>query len=111
MRTQLVRLLDADRQCVGIANVVEEKGTYSGTVDLSPMPVEMRGVFEKFESLVNGQVFSLLDEIEQAIDDLHLCASFDNGNELSLDQLQVYPREGRIRFRTIGLVATRASAG
>ena len=109
MTTYQVRLVDANRRCIGTAHVVQQNGGFEGTADLQLMPAEMAAVFSKFEAVVNGQMFSLLDESEQAIDDLQVRVVFPSGEESLCEELQLMPGTGHIRFRAVGLVANRAT--
>ena len=55
------------------------------------MPSELRGLFEEFEEIVNGQMLSFLDEIQDKISVLQLKVQFDSGKEADIHDLQFYP--------------------
>ncbi len=69
----------------------------------------MCAVFDEFEEIVNGQMFSFLDEIEGKIAVLSLKAAFDsNGSEVSVEELQVYPSTGDVSFKLAVVAVTSA---
>jgi hypothetical protein len=97
--SQTVRIVDQARKVVAVAQV-EDKGSYfSGAVDLDPMPADLRQRFEEYESIVNDQVFSLLDAIEGQISALSFKAVFDDGREILVEDLQIFPKGGTVSFR------------
>ena len=58
----------------------------------------MRALFAEYEEIVEGQMFSLLDDVERRVADLHLNVLLEDGAELRADDLQVYPTTGAISF-------------
>ena len=48
--------------------------------------------------IVNGQMFSLLDEIEEQIGALRLKIRFATGYEVAIEDLQIYPTTKHISF-------------
>jgi hypothetical protein len=101
--------MDQDRTVVAVARVVDEEGRYEGAVDLTRTPVSLRALFEEFEEIVNGQMFSFLDDIENKIAALSLKAAHDNnGVEAAVTELQVYPSTGEISFKLAEVPASRA---
>jgi hypothetical protein len=94
-----VKLLDPAGKVVAVATVTD-KGTYfGGSVDLGATPPELRALFEAFDEIANGQMFSLLDEFHEKIDSLGIRASFADGREAAVYDLQVYPSTGDVSFR------------
>ena len=109
MNERTVKLMDQDRNVVAVARVVEEGGRYEGAVDLTRTPADLRALFEEFEEIVNGQMFSFLDEIEDKIAALSLKTVLDNnGTEASVRELQIYPSTGEISFKLAEVPASSA---
>jgi uncharacterized protein (DUF488 family) len=80
MISQGVTLIGQDRQVVATAQVGEQDGIFIGRIDLSPTPVTLRRLLEEYEEIVTTQTFSLLDEIEEKIEALHLKVVFEDGS-------------------------------
>ena len=99
MTNRSVTIIDRGRDVVAMADVELIGGHYSGRVDLNRMSPTLRRLFEEYEDVVNGQVFSLLDQVEDQIAALSLSAVFDEGCEASVEDLQIFPEEGTISFR------------
>lgn len=99
MNTRMVKLIDPARTVVASAQVVEEGDHYGGTIDLQSTPAKLRTLFDQFEEIVNGQMFSFLDEIQEKIGTLAIHAVFDDGSEVCVQDLQVYPSTGDVSFR------------
>jgi hypothetical protein len=104
-----VKLLDQSRTPVATAQVTAEDGFFSGKVDLSSMPPALRQTFEEYEELVNGQMFSLLDEIEERIAAVPIVVVFEDSREARVTDLQIYPSTGLVSFRVTK--PTPAAAG
>jgi hypothetical protein len=73
---------------------------FEGTISLESTPPDMKRLFEEYEEIVEGQVLSLLDEIEDKIATLRLQAVFDNGLHASICDLQVFPTTHSVSFKT-----------
>jgi hypothetical protein len=99
MADELVTFVDANGVVVATARVSDEGGRFQGDIDLRPMPAGMRRTFEEYEDIVNGQTFSLLDEIEEKVQSLSLRVVFADGREVRPDDLQIYPSTGKVSFR------------
>ena len=110
MISQCVTLMDQGRQVVATAQVAEQDGSFVGRINLSPMPVQCRRLFEEYEEIVNTQTFSLLDEIEEHIEMLHLKAVFENGHEAALADVQIYPRTNKVSFQVLKRVVSCLAA-
>jgi hypothetical protein len=109
MNERIVKLVDQTRNVVALAHVHDEGGRYEGTIDLTHTPPGLRRLFAEFEEIVNGQMFSFLDEIEDKIASFSLKAVFDtNGAELSVKELQVYPTTGDVSFKLAEVPARSA---
>lgn len=101
MDMQTVKLLDANCTVLAIAQVVEHGEGYRGKIDLSFMPVRLQEKFAEYEELVNGQMFSLVDELEEQIRALRLKIRFDTGDEVETEDLQIYPSTKHISFKLV----------
>jgi hypothetical protein len=66
---------------------------------LQEAPETVRKQFEDFEEIVNNQVFSLLDEIEDRISALGITAIGEDGRRAAVVDLQVFPAGKRVSFR------------
>jgi hypothetical protein len=86
---------------VATAQVVKQGEGFTGWIDLSPMPTSLQQKFLEYEEIVNGQMFSLLDEIEEQIRALLLKIRFDTGHEAVIEDLQIYPSTNRISFKFV----------
>lgn len=98
------RLLDRFGVTVGVVCVSEESGFCSGEVELDVMPEFMVSIFRRYEEIVNGQMFSFLDEIEAEIAQIGIrFAAGKEGDEGArrVDDLQIYPSTGGISFRLV----------
>ena len=107
MISQHVTLIDQGRQVVATAQVAEQDGTFAGRIHLSSMPVPLRQLFEEYEEIVNTHTFSLLDEIEEKIETLHLKAVFEDGHEAALADVQIYPSTNKVSFQVLKGVVSR----
>ena len=106
-----VTLIDGSGTTLAVARVSEHDGGFRGTIDLNGTPPELRAVFEEFEEIVNGQMFSVLDEIEEKLNALPIRAILDGDSPREVGDLQVYPGTGDVSFRlpTTELHASRPS--
>jgi hypothetical protein len=101
MISQRVTLIDQGRQVVATAQVTKQDGTFTGWIDLRPMPVSLQRLFEEYEEIVNTHMFSLLDAIEEQIEMLHLKAVFVDGHEAALTDVQIYPSTKKVSFQVV----------
>jgi hypothetical protein len=99
METQTVKLIDQARRVVANAQVTDEGANYGGTIDLRETPPSLRALFEEFEEIVNGQMFTFLDNIQERIGALPFKVVFDNGQEVYVKDLQVFPSTGDVSFK------------
>jgi hypothetical protein len=88
--------------------VADQGGYFGGTIDLRSTPAHLRALFEEFEEIVNGQMFVFLDEIQAKIGSLPIKAVFDDGFEVYVKDLQVFPSTGDISFRLAGVPSQTA---
>lgn len=105
MTTRHVTLIDQTGTTVATAEVADEGGHHGGSIDLGHTPAELRDLFDEFEEIVNGQMFVFLDEIQERIRALRLKAVFDDGTEVDVNDLQVFPSAGDVSFRPVSVPA------
>ncbi len=99
MTTQTICLVDQSSTRVALLNVRPIGDRYRGTICLDGTPPELKQLFEEFEETVEGQMFSLADEIEEKIGLIPLRVVFPDGMEAHVDDLQVYPSTKRVSFK------------
>ncbi|MDR3633931.1 MAG: hypothetical protein P4L84_09010 [Isosphaeraceae bacterium] len=97
--SQMIRLIDSARTLLAVGHVEQSGPHFAGTIEPAAMPLALRRKFEEFEELVNGQVFSLTDQIEEEIAALPLSVVFEDGVEGSVEDLQIFPKAGTISFK------------
>jgi len=100
-----VQLVDQQQRVVATAAVADDGVVFGGTINSASLPTSVRQLFEEYEEIVNGQMFSFLDEIERRIASLRLHAVFADGTEVALNDLQVYPTLGTISFKVADVIA------
>jgi hypothetical protein len=99
MTTQPLYLIDQSSTTVAVLDVEPSGDRYRGTICLDATPPELKHLFEEFEENVEGQMFSLADEIEEKIEVIPLRVVFPNGTAAYIDDLQVYPSTNRVSFK------------
>ena len=99
MAMQLVRIVDQSMTVLATAEVADERGVFGGTIDLQSTPADLRILFDEFEEIVNGQMLSFLDEIQNKIAATSIMAVFDDGVGVPVKDLQVFPSTGDVSFR------------
>jgi hypothetical protein len=95
-----VVLVDKSSTRIAVLQVAPIGDLYRGTICLDAMPAQLQRLFEEFEESVEGQMFSLADEIEEKINAMSLRVEFANGMESYVEDLQVFPSTKRISFKT-----------
>jgi len=98
MTAQRVRLIDQHGQVIATAQVTEENGSFRGHIDPTSIHEPFRQLFEEYEEVVNSRMFSLLDDIEQKIEDLSLAVLFDDASQAKISDLQIYPKTRKVSF-------------
>jgi hypothetical protein len=111
MQTQTVRLIGQAGQVLATAQVADEGAHYGGTIDLRQTPPKVRALFDEFEEIVNGQMFSFLDEVQGRIGLLDIKASFDDGEEVEIKDLQVFPSTCDLSFKLMALPQLKQRTG
>lgn len=104
-----VSLIDAAGNPVAAAQVADEGGYFGGAADLGATPPNLRALFDDFEECVSGQMFSRVDEVQGKIAAFGIRAVFDDGAEVGVKDLQVFPSTGDISFRAATTPAHAAS--
>jgi hypothetical protein len=99
MNARTVKLIDQSQHPLATAQVADEGDHFGGTIDLESAPAGVRALFDEFEEIVNGQMFSFLDEIQAKIEALRIKVVFDDGSESYVKDLQVYPGTGDVSFK------------
>ncbi len=110
MNNQTIKLIDQKQTVVATAQVSRSEERFAGWIDLRPMPGCLRQTFDEYEEIVNDQMFSFLDEIEEQIDAMRLRVIFEKGEEAALQDLQIYPSSNRVSFKLVkepALLATQ----
>lgn len=98
MSARTIKLLSPSDDLLATGQVALEGDHFAGSLDLTPMPAPLLGTFQEFEAIVNGQIFSLLDDMEQRIHELAIKVAFDDGSEAFVADLQIYPSTGLASF-------------
>jgi hypothetical protein len=99
MTTQTLYLVDQSSARIAILNVTLSGDLYRGTICLNAVPPQLKHLFEEFEENVEGQMYSLADEIEDSIGKIPLRVAFADGMEAYVEDLQVYPSTKRVSFK------------
>ena len=99
MTARPIRLVDQTSTDVACLNVALVGDIYRGSICLDETPAHLRRLFEEFEESVEGQMFTLADEIEQKISVIPLKVIFANGREAAVEDLQVFPSTNRVSFK------------
>lgn len=92
-------LVDQSATKIAVLHVALVGDLYRGTICLDATPAPLKHLFEEFEENVEGQMFNLVDEIEEQIGMIPLRIVFANGTEASIEDLQVYPSTKRVSFK------------
>ena len=95
-----IQILDGSHTILATASVELCDDLYSGGINLRTMPARVRDVFARYEDIDNDQTLSLLDQIEDEIDDLGLVARIGT-DVFRLKDLQIMPSAGTVHFRTV----------
>jgi hypothetical protein len=94
------RLVDAQGNLIGMVRVSAEGGLWSGEIDLSSSAPSMVSLFTRLEELVNGQMLSLVDDVETEISQLGAQFLVADKEALPVEDLQIYPAQHEVSFRT-----------
>ena len=105
MAPKTIKLLDPSHRVLATGKVADEGTFFGGSLDLQKLPTKIRELFEEFEEVVNGQMLSFLDDVQARIGSLNLRVSFDDGTEVPVQGLQIYPSTGDVSFKLVDLTA------
>ena len=94
-----ISLIDQRSVSVAALDVQFRDDHFEGLISLEAVSSPLRQLFEQFEEIVEGQMFSLLDDIEEKIEVTRFRVVFENGSVASLSDLQVYPSTNAISFK------------
>lgn len=108
MQPRTARLVDPTGTVLATARVADEGGYYGGTIDLHGTPPELRALFDEFEEVVNGQMFAFLDDVQARIAAHPVRAVFEDGCEVPVKDLQVFPGTGDVSFRPAAVCSPTA---
>jgi hypothetical protein len=101
MSAQCVTRIDHERQIVATAHVAEQQGQCIGRIDCSPMPLPLQRLFTADEEIVSTQGFRLLDAVADHIATLHLRGICEDGHEVALTDVQIYPSPKTVSFQVV----------
>src|SRR2546425_1043022 len=94
-----IYLIDQKSAQVAVLDVHDCNGHFEGTISLDPAPPALRQMFEQFEEVVEGQMFTLLDDIEAKIAALPLRVVLEDGKVACVADLQVFPSRKAVSLR------------
>lgn len=92
-------LIDPSAACVASLDVAPVGDHFEGTLSLAPSAADLERLFEEYEEIVEGQVFSLLDEVEQKVTAARLRFAFEGGCATEVYDLQVFPSTRAVSFK------------
>jgi hypothetical protein len=99
MLLKFAEIADPLLNIVATAEVEDRGNYYSGSVNLDRMPKALRLKFEEYESLINDQVLSLVDRIEEEMDINSFTVILDDGRKFYVNDLQILPGCGMVSFQ------------
>lgn len=99
MTQQTVKFLDRFDRVLAIARVADEGTHFGGTIELERTPADIRTLFDEFEEIVNEQMFSFLDAVEEKIQSLGIRVVFEDGSQTPVAHLQVFPTSEAVSFK------------
>jgi hypothetical protein len=107
MTQRPIRLIDQDSARLATLDVQFRDDHFEGTISLEATPPYLRQLFEQFEEVVEGQMFSLLDAIEEKIEAARLRVLLEDGAEACVTDLQVFPSRNAVSFKTCQAATVR----
>ena len=99
MTHEYAHLIDRNAAKIAALEVQFRDDHYEGKILLDAAPPHVRQLFERFEEIVEGQIFGLLDDIEEKIATIPLRIRFDDGRDADVDDLQVFPSTNAVSFK------------
>jgi hypothetical protein len=94
-----ISLIDEKSAKVAALDVALLGDHFEGSICLDGTPREIRQLFEKYEEIVDGQMFSLLDDVEEKIARMPIRVLFNDGSTRPIWDLQVYPSTQAVSFK------------
>lgn len=108
-------MIDEKSTKVAALDVIPLGDHFEGSICLDNAPGEIRQLFEQYEEIVEGQLFSLLDDVEERIARMPIKVLLNDGSTGPILDLQVFPSTGAVSFKmdrggngTNGILAERA---
>ena len=92
-------LADAATARLAALTVASVGDHFEGTIQTDHLPDDLRRLFAEFEEVVEGQMFSLLDQVENRIRAARLRVLWEDGADTPVSDLQVFPSTGAVSFR------------
>lgn len=99
MSMQPIKLVDPSGHLLGIVQAEAVGDHYGGTLEVHSLPAGVRALFDEFEEIVNGQMFSFLDDIQGRIAALKIRAVFEDGRVVAVRDLQIFPTTADVSFQ------------
>src|SRR3954454_16462119 len=100
MTSRPLYLIDQTSTKIATLDVQLSGDHFEGTILLDLTPPQLRQLFEQFEEIVEGQMFSLLDDVEEKIEAVRFRVVFENSAEADVTDLQVFPSTNAVSFKT-----------
>jgi len=94
-------LINDQSEKVALLDVKWQGTHFEGTVILENTPPRLMKLFTQFEEIIEGQMFGLLDDVEEKIAELGLIVVFEDRSESPATDLQVFPSTHSVSFATI----------
>jgi hypothetical protein len=105
MTLRPIHLIDSAATKLAALEVAPVNDHFEGTIAVERLPSNLRSLFQEFEEVIEGQMFSLLDGIEDQIRAAGLHVLYENGLKAPITDLQVYPSTGAVSFKAAQPVA------
>ncbi len=99
MTPKPISIIDQNANRVAPVDVVLCGDHYEGHISLASTPPHLKQLFEQFEEVVEGQMFSLLDGVIEKIEHARLRVVYEDGTEEEVSDLQVYPSRNHVTFK------------
>jgi hypothetical protein len=99
MTQRPIFLADASAARLAVLDVLLAGDHFEGSIDVERLPEGLRHLFAELEEVVEGQVFSLLDQTEDRIRNAGLRVLWEGGASTPVSDLQVFPSTGAVSFR------------
>ena len=101
MHQRPLYLSDHQSKRVALLDVKWQGEHFEGTISLETTPLPLVKLFARFEEIVEGQMFSLLGDVEEKIAELGLIVVFEDRSETEVTDLQVFPSTNAVSFSVL----------